>query len=222
MQIANNILKYSLQNVYFLIGTSCGGKTTMGKALSEKYGFYHLNDNWHEPSFAIWENLIDPCYQPYYAKRQQVTDWESFFYRSYEQREEEENKQGMEYLEFAIMELVKLSQNQKVVADISMPIQLARELSDYHRIACLITSPERMVSDFYGRHDHREYIECILSLPNAEKVLEHDKACFRKGTQKAIDEVMQSGLFSIMRDENSTVEKTLRLLEMHFGLQEDL
>lgn len=33
MNIANNILKHSLQNVYFLRGTALAGKTTMSKAL---------------------------------------------------------------------------------------------------------------------------------------------------------------------------------------------
>ena len=99
-----------------------------------------------------------------------------------------------------------------------MPIYLAKELADYNHVACLITSPERMVADFYGREDHREYIECIMSLENAEKVLEHDKDCFRKGTQEIIDDVIKSNLFYIMRDENSTVEKTLNILENHFNL----
>ena len=39
MYIAENILKNSLQNVYFLAGTALAGKTTMTKILSEKYGF---------------------------------------------------------------------------------------------------------------------------------------------------------------------------------------
>jgi tRNA A37 threonylcarbamoyladenosine biosynthesis protein TsaE len=39
MNIANNILKHSLQNVYFLTGTMLAGKTTMSKALAEKHGF---------------------------------------------------------------------------------------------------------------------------------------------------------------------------------------
>lgn len=218
MNISNNILKHSLKNVYFLIGTACGGKTTMGKTISEKYGFYHFNDNWHEPNFAVWESLIDPKYQPHYAKRQQIADWEAFFNRSYEEREEKGSKQSMEYLEFAIIELVKLSQNQKVVADLCMPINLAKEFSDYHRIACLTASAEFMVRDYYDRDDHREYIECIMSLPNAEKTLAHDKECLYRGTQAVLDDVKDSGLFSIMRDENSTVDNTLMMLEKHFQL----
>ncbi len=45
MNIAENILKNSLKNVYFLAGTDCGGKTTMANELSKKYGFIYFNDN---------------------------------------------------------------------------------------------------------------------------------------------------------------------------------
>ena len=57
MNIAENILKHSLQNVYFLAGTAMGGKTTMSKELAKKYGFVHFNDNWHEDSFKVWLDI---------------------------------------------------------------------------------------------------------------------------------------------------------------------
>ena len=65
MKIANNILKHALSNVYFLTGTSCGGKTTMANALCEKHGFFHFNDNWHEPNFALWNQIVNEKYQPF-------------------------------------------------------------------------------------------------------------------------------------------------------------
>ena len=37
------------------------------------------------------------------------------------------------------------------------------------------------------------------------------------GNQLYLDELYESGLFYIMRDDNSTVEKTLMLVEQHFG-----
>jgi len=58
MNIANNILKHSLQNVYFLVGTACGGKTTMAREISKKHGFIHFNDNWTEDIFKVWQTLV--------------------------------------------------------------------------------------------------------------------------------------------------------------------
>ena len=45
MNIAENILKHSLQNVYFLAGTALAGKTTMTALLSKKHNlipYYRL------------------------------------------------------------------------------------------------------------------------------------------------------------------------------------
>ena len=61
MIFQDNIIKEYLRNVYFISGTPCGGKTTITKALGEKYNIpvyviddqipYHirLSDKEHQP-----------------------------------------------------------------------------------------------------------------------------------------------------------------------------
>ena len=39
MIFQDNVIKEYLKNVYFITGTPCGGKTTVSRALAEKYGF---------------------------------------------------------------------------------------------------------------------------------------------------------------------------------------
>ena len=39
MIFQDNVMKEYLKNVYFITGTPCGGKTTLSRALAEKYGF---------------------------------------------------------------------------------------------------------------------------------------------------------------------------------------
>ena len=85
MKIANNVLKNSLQQVYFLTGTPCGAKTTAAKALAQKHGLVHFNDNWHEENFARYRVLCDEVYQPHSTKRREITDWEAYFGRSVEE-----------------------------------------------------------------------------------------------------------------------------------------
>jgi hypothetical protein len=171
MNIAENILKHSLQNVYFLTGTACGGKTTAARALSEKYGFIHFNDNWHEDSFQVWLSIIDEKYQERAVKGQAVTDWEEYFGRSVEEFLAAGDYNGYdEYLEFAIIELIKLSQGNKVVADVGFSVELLIQVSDYNRIACMLAKPELVTCANYGkREDHREFLDCILSLREPEK-----------------------------------------------------
>ena len=220
MNIAENILKHSLQNVYFLVGTPCGGKTTMAGELSKKYGFVHFNDNWHEDSFKVWLSICDERYQKKAAKRNKVTDWEAYFGQSVEEFLAAGDYNGYnEYLEFAIIELIKLSQHNTVVADLCLPIELVSELADYNRVACMLASPELVTCENYGkREDHKEFLDCIMSLKDPEKKIATQDELFRIGVLKTFEEVRQHNLFSIVRTEESTVENTLKVLEEHFNL----
>ena len=220
MNIANNILSHSLQNVYFLEGTAYGGKTTMGRALAKKHGFIYFSENWHEDNFKVWQSIIDEKYQPKSAKRQAITDWETYFGRSVEEFLADGDYNGHnEYLEYLIIELIKLSQNSKVIADIGAPIELLIEISDYSRIACLLAIPELVTCENIGkREDHKEYLECILSLKEPKKKIAVQDELFRIWTEKAYEDARKYNLFSIIRDNESTIEKTLSLLESHFGL----
>ena len=221
MNIANNILKHYLKNVYFLTGTACGGKTTAAKALSEKYGFVHFNDNWHEDSFKVWQSIIDERYQPNAFKGQQVTDWEAYFGRSVEEFLAAGDYIGYdEYLEYAVIELITLSRSEKVVADVGLPMELLVEISEYNKIACLLAKPELVTCENYGkREDHREFLECILSLKEPEKKIAVQNELFRINIEKAFADVRKYNLFHIIRTEESTVENSLAQLENHFGLK---
>jgi len=222
MNVANNILKYNLQNVFFLVGTACGGKTTMANVLSEKYGFLHFNDNWNEENCKTWTTIIDERYQPDSTKRKEI-DWEVFFGRSVEEflSDKNDNHGAKEYLEFSIIELIKLSQNKKVIADVWIEdFDFLTEISSHNRIACLLAPGDLIIRDYYDREDHRDFTECIKSLKNPESKFETQNELFRIGSKKVFEEAEKYKLFSIVRTEESTVENTLGLLEKHFGFNE--
>ncbi len=221
MRIAENILRHSLQNVLFLAGTPCGGKTTAAKLLSEKYGLYHFNDNWHEPSFRVYRSICDEAYQPMSTKKKETTDWEAFFGRSVEVFLADEDGYGEydEYIEYAVIELIKLSQTQKVIADVCAPLALLTQISRRERIACLLAAPELVTCRAYGqREDHKEFLSCLLSLKDPEKKIAVQDELFRISVEKTYAEVHRYGLFHIVRTADSTPQNTLRLLEAHFRL----
>jgi len=220
MNIAENILKFNLQNVYFLVGTACGGKTTMAKEISKKYGFIHFNDNWNEENFKIWQSIIDKNYQPNSTKRRQI-DWEEYFCRSVEEflADKNDNHGEKEYLEFCIMELIKLSQNNKIIADVWIDdFNFLKEISDYSRIACLLAPGEIIIKDYYIRDDHKDFTECIQSLKNPETKFETQNELFKRGAKEMEEKAKKYNLYSIMRNEKSTIENTLIMLEKHFKL----
>ncbi|MCL2397710.1 MAG: AAA family ATPase [Defluviitaleaceae bacterium] len=220
MNIANNILKHSLQNVYFLVGTACGGKTTMGRALAKKHGFIYFSDNWNEDNHKVWQSIIDEKYQPNSTKRKEI-DWEEYFSRSVEEflADEKDNHGGSEYVQFSIIETIKLSQNNKVIADIWIDdFEFLLEISDPGRVACLLAPGELIIRDYYQRDDHIDFTNCIKSLKDPEKKFATQNELFRIGAKEMAAKAKKHGLFSIMRSEDSTIEDALVILENHFGL----
>ena len=221
MYIAENILKYNLKNVYFLVGTACGGKTTLAKELSKKYGFIHFNDNWQEENAKIWQSIINEKYQPKATKRREI-DWEEYFSRSVEEflADDKNDVHGdKEYIQFSIIELIKLSQKNKVIADVWIDdFGLLSEISEYNRIACLIALGDLIVRDYYKREDHKEFTECIASLKNPEKKFEIQNELFRLGVDEMIKKAEKHRFYILMRSEDSTIEDRLKLLEEHFQL----
>jgi len=220
MNIANNIIKHSLKNVFFLVGTACGGKTTMANELSRKYGFIHFSDNWNEDNHKVWESIIDEKYQPNSTNRKSI-DWEEYFNRSVEEflNDKNDNHGEAENLEFSIIELIKLSYTNKVIEDVWIEdFAFLQEISDYSRIACLLAPGDLIIRDYYDRKDHKDFTDSIKSLKDPEKKFETQNELFRIGSKELAERARKHNLFSIMRNENSTIEETLRLLEQHFGL----
>jgi len=223
MNIANNILKRSLQNVYFFVGTACGGKTTMGRELSKKYGFIYFSDNWNEPNWKEWESIIDGKYQPHSYRGGKPFSNEEYFSRSVEEfLADDKNNQAanMENIAFSILEIIKLAQKNTVVADIWIEdYDFLLEISDYSKIACLLAPGELIIRDYYQRDDHMDFTKAIQSLENPEQKFEVQNELFRIGAKETAAKAKKYGLFSIMRSEESTVENTLALLEKHFRLK---
>ena len=227
MNIANNIIKYSLQNVYFLTGTMLAGKTTMSKILAEKHGFIWFDYNHNGEPFKKWVSICDEKYQPLQIARtkrhnkQTNYDWDAHFNRPAEEIIAEQSGRSLndEFLEFVMIELIKLSQNNKVIIDYCASIEILVEIANYDRIACLLTTPHLITTKNYGsRDDHKDHYEWLLSLNEPEKKIAKNDEIFKIQSQKICEEAERYGLFSIMRNEDSTVENTLRLLEEHFNL----
>ena len=221
MKIANNILKYNLQNVYFLVGTACGGKTAIAKALTKKYGLIHYSDNWNEDNFKVWQSIINEHYQPNSTNRKEI-DWEVYFSKTVKEflADKKDSHGSDEQLEFSIIELIKISQNNKVIADIWIEdFHFLTEISDYNRIACLLAPGELIIRDYYQREDHIDFTNCIKSLKNPEKKFETQNELFRLGAIDMAEKAKQFNLFSSMRTEESTIDKTLEVIEKHFFLQ---
>ena len=199
----------------------------MSKALAEKHGFIWFDYNHNGEPFKKWKSLCDEKYQPLQVARdkrygeQGDYDWDAHYNRSAEEiiAESSGRSQNDEFLEFVIIELIKLSHNNKVVIDYCGSIDLLVEIADYKKIACLLTAPHLVTFMNYGsRDDHKDHYDWLMSLNEPEKKIAKQDEIFKIETERIFTEVRKYNLFSIVRTEESTIEGTLRLLEEHFIL----
>ena len=209
MDIPNNILKHYLKNAYLFCGTTCGGKSTISKAFAEKHGLLLLDEEKLDPSAP--ENINTNFHQD--------TDWDEYFNRPYKEYHAQLQTNLLEKLPETLIKIIRASVNQPVVADlIGMPISMALELADRNRIVFLVTTPEIVVRDFHRRPSHKPILDCIMSTRNPETSLANDKKMLAYSTKLYLSELKKTDLFYIMRDDDSTIENTLALVEKHFRL----
>ena len=57
MNIANNILKHYLKNVYFITGTAYAGKSTTVNMLADKFDMIFCGENYHS---AVSDRVATP------------------------------------------------------------------------------------------------------------------------------------------------------------------
>ena len=192
----------------------------MGRSLAKKHGYTYYSDNWTEDTFKVWESIRNEKYQPQSTAREE-RDWEAYFSRSVEEflADNKDNHSGSEYVSFAILEAIKLAQHNTVIADIWIDdFAFLTEISDHSRIACLLAPGELIIRDYYQREDHAAFTNCIKSLKDPDKKFETQNELFRIGAREIAANAEKYNLFRIMRNENSTVEATMLLLEEHFRL----
>lgn len=220
MKIENNILKYYLRNVYFITGTAYAGKSTMVKMLAEKYDMVCCGENYH---CAVSDMVAVPEIQPDLCYMKNITDWKEFVTRTPEEYERWIYSTGREAAEFEVAYLLSLSKDKKIIVDTNIPIDILKEISDYHHVAVMLSPQSMSVERFFDRGDPEKQflLRVIDSCDDPEAVMEN----YKKGlslinSQEHYDEYANSGFFTLLREDNGkdTREYVCGLLARHFKL----
>jgi len=214
MHIADNILKHHLKNVLFVSGTAYGGKTTMTTLLEEKYGFLRYGEgereHWDEHrAYANSDDQPAMCYDR--------RDLESFLNRPADEYAQWLQASIAEEAEMEIIDLIKLSQDQRVVADVLISLERLKRIADYHQVILLVAPLEMLDETFYHRDDKRDLYEAILSMPDPQRTMANMKEALRKATLP-LETFYESGFKCLVRDEEKSIEQTFREIEQHFHL----
>ena len=219
MYIPNNIIKSMFKNIYFITGTAYAGKSTAVKLLAERYDGICCGENFHD----IFMKHIDKEHQPNLSYFDTMNDWQEFI-----------NRTPVEYSnwidgcskEAESLEIIRLFQlvagDKKVFVDTNISLQTLQDISYYQHIAVMLCPQSMSVDRFFDRSDpEKQFIlEQINKSDNPEKSMENYRKCLAKINSKEVYErYANSGFYTIVRDDNSTIENTLQKLIEHFGLK---
>ena len=220
MKIENNILKHYLQNVYFITGTAYAGKSTTVRMLADRYGMIFCGENYHS---KVSDIVATPEAQPDISFINNLTDWKDFVTRSPEEYERWIYSTGKEAAEFEVAELISMPKDKKVIVDTNIPVEVLKEISDFHRVAVMLSPQSMSVERFFDRDDpDKQFLLGVIeSCEDPDTVMEN----YRKGlslinSQKHYDEYANSGFFTVVRENNEkdTREEVCDTIARHFGL----
>lgn len=220
MKIENNILKYYLQNVYFITGTAYAGKSTTVKLLADRYDMIFCGENYHS---TVSDIVATPELQPDSCFIKNLTDWKDFVLRSPEEYERWVYSVGREAAEFEVAELISISRDKKVIVDTNIPVDILKEISDYNHVAVMLAPQSMSVERFFDRSDPEKLfiLNVIENCDNPEAVMDNYKRGLALiNSQKHYDELANSGFFTVVRQdsERDTREEVCDIIATHFRL----
>ena len=177
IQISDNLIKHYLKNVYFINGHSYAGKSTMVKMLSERYGMIHCGENYHD---AFPRDKLSRWKQPGLCYFDTMSGWEEWLSMTPEEHWNWTEQVSRECVEVEILELLRLSAGgEKVIVDTNIPVEILREISDYHHGALLLCDPPDITATrFFDRDDpdKRFMMEQIQRCRDPEAALKNFRA----------------------------------------------
>lgn len=213
MIFQDNVIKEYLKNVYFISGTACGGKSTLSRELAKRYNLLNYNI---DEQFAEHQKLSNAAFQP--AMNKVFKDADEFFGRTVDEYKKWLIDNSREQLDFVLLDLIRLSQNQIVLCDCGFTLEEADILTEADRIIFLIKEASNLVDDYCNRPDHQDFNDFINSTSDTKRAKAICNATLKSLNEKLYNDVKCSNYFWIERTENSTVNETVRKVELHFGL----
>ena len=219
IQLSGNLIRHYLQNVYFINGHSCAGKSTMVKLLAQRYGMICCGENYHDvfprEKLSRWE-------QPGLCYFDTMSGWEEWLNMTPEEHWNWTEQVSRECVEIEILELVKLSaEGKKIIVDTNIPADILREISDYRHVAVMLCDPpDACATRFFDREDPEKQfmLEQIKRCRDPEATLKNFSAWSLYHPPEETD-WQHTGFFTCTRSdfESDTREEVLHILAEHFG-----
>ena len=219
IQLSGNLIRHYLQNVYFINGHSCAGKSTMVKLLAQRYGMICCGENYHD---VFPREKLSRWAQPGLCYFDTMSGWEEWLNMTPEEHWNWTEQVSRECVEIEILELVKLSaEGKKIIVDTNIPADILREISDYRHVAVMLCDPpDACATRFFDREDPEKQfmLEQIKRCRDPEATLKNFSAWTLYHPPEETD-WQHTGFFTYTRSdfESDNREEVLHILAEHFG-----
>ena len=192
----------------------------MVKLLAEKYDGICCGENYHMELLSA----ADPAHQPNLCYFDTMSGWQEFVTRTPEEYDTWLTCTAREAAELEMILLLRLAeQGKRIFVDTNIPVDILREISDYDHVAIMLSPTHMAVERFFDRPDaekqflYRKLLEC----PEPESAIANYRRCLERANgPEHYQEFADSGFFTHLRTEESTLGGTLEILAQHFGLHE--
>jgi hypothetical protein len=206
-----------LSNVYFVIGTSYAGKSTIVKNLAKKHNGIALEENYHDAKLPE----LDTKEFPNLTYTRDLQDWHEFIRRTPEQYVTWVNnvKKECEIVELGILEELLQKpdvQDKKIFVDTNICIETLHKISDTDHVLVMLSDPEISIHRFFDRPDpEKQFLyQLMLEEPDPQAALDNYREILtRICSKESYEELENSGFKKIYRDENRSQEETVQLAE---------
>ena len=212
----------NLSNVYFVIGTSYAGKSTVVKNLAKKHGGIALEENYHDAKLPELDSREFPnlCYT------RDLRDWHEFIRRTPDEYVAwlKNVKKECEAVELRILEELLQkpgTQEKKIFVDTNISIETLHRISDERHVLVMLADPEIGIHRFFDRSDpEKQFLyRLMLEEPDPQTALDNYREILtRVCSKESYDELLHSGFRVVFRDEGRTQEETVTLAEKVFGI----
>ena len=206
-----------LKNVYFVIGTSYAGKSTIVKNLARKHNGIALEENYHDEKLPE----LDSKEFPNLTYTRDLQDWREFIRRTPDEYVTwiKNVQKECEIVELQILEELLSkpgSHDRKIFVDTNISIETLRKISDTDHVLVMLSDPEISIHRFFDRPDpEKQFLyRLMLEEPDPQAALDNYREILtRICSKESYEELEKSGFKVIYRDENRTQEETVRFAE---------
>ena len=213
-------IKEALKHVYFINGTANAGKSTVCKMLADKYNMLHCVENYDLGSVM---NKTTPQSHPNLHYFQTMSGWDEFVTRDKHTYVKwlDDTSSELTYLE--IEYLLSLPKDQKIIVDTNIIPAVLKQISDYKRVAFMVTTPEISRDEFFNRPDKEK--QFLLNVINKTDKPEENLKNFKDmllhaNREEVIKRFTNSGFFYTERQTiKDDITVKFNQVSKHFGLE---